>query len=225
VIGSMTQPVEMVVASDLEGTLTTGETWKALGRYLRAHGRGRAYTTFFLLRLPGALAAKAGMIDMSAFRDRWMRDLARQFAGLTEQDWSRIAEWVTEQELWPKRREPVVEELRRHQAEGRRVVIASASYQPVLDAFARRIGADAIGTQLEIVGGRMTGRIVPPINSGMAKADRLRAWSGNAALHAAYGDTPPDIFMLDLAEAAVVVNPGPVLRRTALERGWRVLLP
>jgi phosphoserine phosphatase len=221
---NVTQTVAMVVASDLEGTLTTGETWKGLGRYLRTHGHGRAYTAFFLRRLPGALAAKAGLIDISAFRDRWMRDLARLFAGLTVDEWSRVAQWLVEQELWPKRRERVVEELRRHQADGRKIVIASASYQPVLDEFARHMGADALGTQLEYIAGRSTGRIVQPINSGKAKADRLQAWSGTAVLHSAYGDTPPDVYMLDLAESAVVVHPGPALRRTALERGWRVLL-
>lgn len=214
----------MLVASDLEGTLTAGETWKGLGRYLRAHGRGRAYLTFFLLRLPGALIAKAGLLDSPAFRDRWMRDLAAIFVGLTAEDWERVAEWVTEHELWPKRREAVVEEMRRHRAEGRRIVLASATYQPVLDAFARRIDADALGTQLEMVGGRSTGRVVSPMNSGKVKAERLREWMGAAILYAAYGDTPPDVFMLDLAEAAVVVHPGPELRKTAMERGWRVLI-
>jgi HAD superfamily phosphoserine phosphatase-like hydrolase len=214
----------MIVASDLEGTLTTGETWRGLGRYLRARGHGRAYAFFFVLRLPAALAAKAGLVDGAAFRDRWMRDLPALFTGLTAEEWSRAAEWVVENELWPKRREPVVEELRRHQAEGRRVVLASATYQPVLEAFARRIGAEALGTQLEMVGGRATGQIVAPINSGKAKAQRLQAWSGDDRLHAAYGDTPPDVFMLDLAEAAVVVHPGSALRKTASERGWRVLL-
>jgi phosphoserine phosphatase len=214
----------MVVASDLEGTLTAGETWKGLGRYLRAHGHGRAYNRFFLSRLPGALAAKTGLADVLSFRDRWMHDLMALFAGLTEEDLDRIAEWVVEHELWPMRREPVLEELRRHQAEGCRIVITSATYQPILAVFARRIGAEALGTQLEMNGGRTTGCIIPPINSGKAKAERLRAWSGTDRLLSAYGDTPPDVFMLDLAEAPVVVHPSTALRKTATERGWRVLL-
>lgn len=30
------------VASDLEGTLTAGETWRGVGRYLKRNGRGLA---------------------------------------------------------------------------------------------------------------------------------------------------------------------------------------
>ncbi len=45
----------MIVAADVDGTLTSGETWRAVGRYLAEHGRARAYRAFFLTPLPGAL--------------------------------------------------------------------------------------------------------------------------------------------------------------------------
>jgi phosphoserine phosphatase len=213
----------MIVASDLEGTLTTGETWKALGRYLRSHGQGRAYNAFFGARLPRGLAAKAGLIDMLAFRDRWIAELPALLSGLTEEAWNDVAEWVIEQELWPKRREAVLQELRRHQEAGRRVVLASSTYQPVLEAFARRIGAEALGTPLELLDGKATGRVVAPVNSGQAKAQRLVDWCGTQKLHTAYGDTLADVPMLALAETGVVVHPAPALQKVAQARGWRTL--
>jgi phosphoserine phosphatase len=214
----------MIVASDLEGTLTTGETWKALGRYLRSHGQGRAYNAFFVMRLPRALAAKAGLSDMLAFRDRWIAELPALLPGLTAEEWNDVAEWVIEQELWPKRRESALDELRRHQEAGRQIVLASSTYQPVLDAFARRIGAEALGTPLELIDGKATGRVVAPVNSGKAKAQRLLAWSGSRMLHTAYGDTLADVPMLALAETAVVVHPAPALQKLAHARRWRTLM-
>ncbi|HEY8649171.1 MAG TPA: hypothetical protein VIM50_07300 [Candidatus Limnocylindria bacterium] len=52
----------MIVAADLEGTLTTGETWKGIGRYLSASGQRSAYRMFFLTHLPGALLVKAHLL-------------------------------------------------------------------------------------------------------------------------------------------------------------------
>ena len=78
----------VVVASDLEGTLTGGETWKGLRRYLRAHGRSLAYYSFFAARSPRILAARAGLYSMAAFPDRWMIDLLLLFGGLTAEEWS-----------------------------------------------------------------------------------------------------------------------------------------
>jgi phosphoserine phosphatase len=72
----------MIVAADLEGTLTSGETWKAVGRYLAEHGRGRAYRGFFLTHLPGALLVKGRLLPRPWYRDRWMVDLARLFKPL-----------------------------------------------------------------------------------------------------------------------------------------------
>lgn len=213
----------MIVASNLEGTLTTGETWKGVARYLREHGRAFSYRAFFLARLPRALAAKAGMADGQTFRDAFMADLAGFFRGLDPSELNRIAGWVVEEELWPGRREGVLAELEGHRRAGRRVVLAAGTYQPVLEAFTRRIGAEAMGMPLEISGGRATGRIVGPMNTGYAKARRLRGRVGAQRLVTAYGDTLADLPMLKLSAEPVAVRPDPRLREEALKRGWRVL--
>ena len=112
-----------LVASDLEGTLTTGETWRGVGRYLRAE-RGpwtaARYRAFFAANTPGALLARRGVIDEQAMRLRWMRDLARFFRGFDTAELGHMAEWVVEHELWPKRREAVIAELATHRAAGQR---------------------------------------------------------------------------------------------------------
>lgn len=214
----------MIVAADVEGTLTSGETWKAVGRYLADHGRARAYRAFFLAHLPGALLVKARLLPQPWYRDRWMADLAQLFRGWDELELRRMAEWVVEGELWALRRAPVIAELEEHRRQGATLVLASATYQPVLEAFAERCGARALGTRLEIVSGVATGRISGRVNAGREKSDRLVAAIRPERVSIAYGDSSSDIPMLELSAAPVAVHPDAGLRKLAALRGWRVLL-
>lgn len=213
----------MIVAADLEGTLTSGESWKAVGRYLAENGRGRAYRRFFLTHLPGALLVKARLLPRPWYRDRWMVDLARLFKGWDEPDLRRMAEWVVEHELWVLRRPSVIAELEEHRRQGAALILASATYQPVLEAFAERCGARALGTRLEVVDGVATGRISGRVNAGGEKADRLVSAIAPEPLSIAYGDSVSDIPMLELSAAPVAVLPDAGLRRLAARREWRVL--
>ncbi len=210
------------VVSDLEGTLTTGESWKGVGRYLKEHGKGRAYRAFFLARMPGYVATKVGAGDEQRFRDGWMARLAGFLGGMGPVELERLARWVVEEELWPRRREDVLDELQTHRDAGRRLVLAAGTYQPVLEAFACRIGAEAVGTPLEYFDSRATGHLIGAVNTGRTKAERLAGRVGAARVIAAYGDTLADLPMLKMSEGPVVVDPDPKLRVEALRRGWRI---
>jgi HAD superfamily phosphoserine phosphatase-like hydrolase len=219
----------VAVASDLEGTLTVGETWRGIGRHVMTHLNRWGYRWFFARRFPEALAARAGRIDKRAFQDRWMRDLLRFYRGVPEPEFAAAAAWVVEHELWPKRRDDVLAALRVHLAGGDRVVLTSGTYQQVLDAFAERVAretgrpVDAIGTLVEMEGGTLTGRVAGDVNVGAVKAARLREALGSEPLSAAYGDTVADLPMLRLSDHPVAVYPDEGLRRAAVEQGWSVL--
>lgn len=216
--------MERVVASDLEGTLTAGSTWRGVGRYLSESGSLGAYRRFLYPRLPLVWLARRGWIDVQAFRERWMRDLTRLLRGWTEARIDEMAAWVLEHELWPERREAVIAELEAARDEGARLILASGTYGPVLRAFAERIGAEALGTELEYEDGRATGRFAGVMGTGEEKAARLAATFDGATLEAAYGDSAADIPMLVLAVAPVAVHPEPDLERVARARGWRILV-
>lgn len=215
----------MVVAADLEGTLTTGESWKGLGRYLSRHGQALAYGTFFAKRLPEALAAKFHLTDERAFKNRWMTDLSHFFAGMTEADFAKVAHYVVDTELWPKRREDVMAALKVHQAAGEKLVLVSGTYQPILELFAERMGASAVGTPLECVDGKLTGRLAGEVNVGEVKARRLHEALGQERLYATYGDTEADISMMMLGDKPVAVYPDKTLRDTAEALAWNILEP
>jgi phosphoserine phosphatase len=217
----------LAVATDLEGTLSRGETWRGLGAYLEQHGHKPAYQGFFRQRLPEALLARLGLVNRRAFADRWMRDILGLCAQWSEVSFAEAAAWVVEHELWPKRNEALLAELAGRGAHVR-VIIASGTYEPVLAALAKRLAGaglrvETIGTPIEVAGGALTGRLAGGINVGARKAERLQAILGASNLDTAYGDTIDDAPMLEMAQKAVAVSPKGPLIALAKAKNWRVL--
>jgi HAD superfamily phosphoserine phosphatase-like hydrolase len=212
-----------IVVSDVEGTLTTGETWRGVAAWLRANGRGWSYWRFFLGRVPALLAVRFGRSDRQAFRDAWVAGLAGFFRGLDGEALAELAEWVVERELWPSRRAALVAEVTAIAEHGGRVILASGTYQPVLEAFARRIGAEAVGTPLEMSDGRATGRTAGPVTTGTRKADAVRRYVAGPIPDRCYGDSAADVPMLEMAREPVAVFPDHELAAIAVERRWRIV--
>ena len=114
-----------------------------------------------------------------------------------------------------------------HHAEGRDVVVVSASGAEVVEPIAALLGADrVVATQMEVVDGRYTGQIAFYAygEQKAAAVRRLAAEHGYdlAASHA-YSDSVTDVPMLEAVGHAAVVNPDRTLRRIAAEHGWEVL--
>jgi phosphoserine phosphatase len=217
----------MIIASDLEGTLTTGETWRGVGRYVSHNGRKWAYWRYLAAHVPRVPLVKLGLIDRQRERYRWVEDMPATLKGCTLAQLGRMAEWVVEREMWPLRRQAVIDELAALRRDGARLVLVSGTFQPILDAFARRLDAAAVATPLEVRDGLATGRLAGPLNVEQAKVDRVRAWlkvngADGAGIERMYGDTLGDLHMLEMCRAPVCVCPNPALRQIALQRGWRV---
>ena len=217
--------MERVVATDLEGTLTAGSTWRGVGRYLSEHGHRGRYRRFFWLRLPQVFLARRGIIDLQAFRERWMHDLTALLRGMSREQIEAMADWVFEQELWPGRRDDVLEELQAAREAGARIVVASGTYTPIASRFAARLGAEAIGTDLAYdADDRATGGFAGAMGTRRREGRPAgRPWSPARPSIPRYGDTAADIPMLALATTAVAVYPDAALERAARERGWRIL--
>jgi phosphoserine phosphatase len=129
---------------------------------------------------------------------------------------------VVEHHLWPKQKARVIAELEKYRLESTRFILVSGTYQPVLEAFAARLNAEAIGTPLEVVNGKLTGRLSGPINVGNQKVSSLRS-HGIMKLEAAFGDTLPDLAMLEMAQNPIVIPTDAKLEKLGIERGWRIL--
>lgn len=214
------------VATDLEGTLSAGEAWRGVGAYFKTHGRARDHQLFFAAHFIPALMARGGLMDKQNFRMQWLKDQAKLLRGYTRAELDTLSDWIVENELWAKRRVPVLMELQQHHDAGCTIILATGAYEPIAQALARRMGFQNIrvlSTPLEIVNERATGNFAAEIGVDAVKAQRLRALVGDGTLIAAYGDTAADAAMLEMSQNPVAVSPDAALLKIATEKGWRVI--
>jgi HAD superfamily hydrolase (TIGR01490 family) len=118
--------------------------------------------------------------------------------------------------------------IARDKAEGRRVVMATASYRFYAREIAEQLGFDdCIGTN-SILGldERVHAKIDGENCYGPAKLRMIEDWLGRSELTRAhvrfYSDHASDAPVFEWADEAVAVNPHDRLRRLATERGWKI---
>ncbi|WP_037499163.1 HAD family hydrolase [Sphingomonas jaspsi] len=119
--------------------------------------------------------------------------------------------------------------IARDKAEGRRVVMATASYRFYAREIAERLGFDdCIGTN-SILGldDRVHAKIDGQNCYGPAKLAMILDWLEKSGLQRGhvrfYSDHASDAPVFEWADEAVAVNPHDRLRRLAGERGWDVV--
>ncbi|MFN2198809.1 MAG: HAD family hydrolase [Anaerolineales bacterium] len=216
-------PSDQIVVSDLEGTLSSGYTWKGMRDWLRLNGRGDGYQRLVLRRLPVLIGYRLKLVDAPKFKVQWFVDMLSLFKGLSTDEFDSMAQWVAEHELWQNRRQAVLAELHAHQQAGRTVLLVSGVGDRILQAVARTFGFEGIGTPLRFEQGVFAGELAGPFNAGEYKVQRVRDRIGSAPIAYAYGDTANDIAMMSVSQQAVAVHPDRGLRRAAAEQNWRIL--
>ena len=120
--------------------------------------------------------------------------------------------------------------IARDKAQGRRIVMATASYRFYAAAIAERLGFDDVigtGTMLGL-DEALLARIEGENCYGDAKLRMIAAWVEKSGLKGTHGhvrfysDHASDAPVFEWADEAVAVNPHDRLRRLAQERGWAV---
>ena len=121
-----------------------------------------------------------------------------------------------------------IKAIARDKAEGRRVVMATASYRLYASAIAERLGFDdTIGTN-SVIGRDETvrARIDGENCYGAAKMRMIARWLEHEGLTRAhvrfYSDHASDVPLFDWADEPVAVNPHDRLLTLARRRGWRI---
>ena len=118
--------------------------------------------------------------------------------------------------------------ISRDKAEGRRVVLATASYRLYAEAIAVRLGFDDVIGTGSIIGldERVHARIEGENCYGPAKLRMVSAWLDKSGLERGhvrfYSDHASDAPVFEWADEAVAVNPHAKLARLAATRGWSV---
>lgn len=103
---------------------------------------------------------------------------------------------------------------------GYRFAIVSGGFTQVTDRIARDLGIDfAAANELEVVDGRLTGRIVGPVVDRAGKAAALRRFAEEVGVPTAstiaIGDGANDLDMLSAAGLGIAFNAKPVVQQAA----------
>ena len=128
-------------------------------------------------------------------------------------------------------RPQALEEVRRRQAEGCCVLLVSATFEPIAEWAAKKLGVDAfLATKMQVgADGHYTSKVDGPVIEGAQKLVSATEWcnqhygKGNWELAYAYGDHYSDATLLSAAQTSCAVCPGPTLTRLASKRGWTIL--
>lgn len=120
--------------------------------------------------------------------------------------------------------------IARDRKEGRRLVLATASYRLYADAIARRLGFDDVIGTGSVIGldDRVHAKIAGENCYGPAKMRMIAAWIEKSGLlgelgHVRfYSDHVSDQPMFEWSDEPVAVNPHRKLRRLAEQLGWRI---
>jgi phosphoserine phosphatase len=188
-----------LVVFDVDSTLIQGEVIEMLGAYAGVESQIREITD----------AAMRGELNFGESLDRRVALLE----GLPE---SVLTEVAGSLELTPGAR-TTVRTLKRL---GFRCGVVSGGFTAIIDHLVEQLGLDfAAANQLEIVDGKLTGRVVGEIVDREGKATALRRFAAEYGIPlaqcVAVGDGANDIDMLAAAGMGIAFNAKPALREVA----------
>lgn len=218
----MSAPAGYIAFFDLDHTILTTSSGKLYLRHVRRKGgisvRELAYGLIisYLYRM--------GFIDTETIVKRW----ALKYRGRSEKGLIEFSNSWFSAEVPAYFRKAVVDEIRRHQAEGARTVILSAATPYVCIPTQRHLGMDdVISSRLEVVDGKFTGYLDGPYCYGKEKLARAHAYCAERGYRLEdawyYGDSFADLHVLERVRVPVCVAPDARLRKAARARGWRII--
>jgi phosphoserine phosphatase len=188
-----------LIVFDVDSTLIQGEVIEMLAEHAGAGEAVAAITE----------AAMRGEIDFAESLHQRVATLAGLPAGVLDE--------VADQVELTKGARTTIRTLRRL---GFHCGVVSGGFRQVIEPLAHELMLDFVAAnELEVVDGRLTGRVVGPIVDRAGKAKALRDFANQAGVPmeqtVAVGDGANDIDMLNAAGLGVAFNAQPALREVA----------
>ena len=209
---------------DMDRTVTIGATYTPF--LLHCANRRAPWRLIFLpLVALSMLAYVVGLIDRAKLKEINHRLLLG--GKIHPRDLKPLVESFADAQLASNIRPGARAAIARDKAEGRRVVMATASYRLYADAIGRLLGFDDVIGTGSIIGldERVHAKIDGDNCYGPAKLTMVTEWLARSGLKRGhvrfYSDHASDAPVFEWADEAVAVNPHARLARLARERGWK----
>jgi len=157
-----------------------------------------------------------------------LAEVKQLLAGVPERDIARLAPNLLAGIL-PRIYPQMLDEVHRHQDDGRATFIVSAAGNDLVKALAAVLGMEGgIGTRWAVgADGKYTGEMEGPFVYGKGKVEAMRRFAEKHDIELvkswAYSDSVSDLPMLRSVGHAVVVNPDAPLLEIAQQEDWRVM--
>lgn len=215
---------------DVDGTLYTAHMWRGLVQYAAEHGRKNQVRLYYATLMPLFWFRRLNLISEESFRKPWVARMGWILSGWSAAEGDAAFRWIAEDFTQPTGREDILAILRAHVAQGHVVVLVSAQLTPSLAKLAALLGATgAVGTDIEIKDGRLSGKVSPRVCMGIEK-DRLtreflqaRGIAVDLSASYAYADSISDLPLFEMVGHPVVVYPDAALAALAREKNWEIL--
>jgi HAD superfamily hydrolase (TIGR01490 family) len=216
---------------DFDGTLTDGHLWVGVAKHHKEKRINRlGLYTYFLSHIPLWLGVKIKVYPDGKSRAKWGEDLSALFRGLTRQEISDAFNWIADNYFMPSMRSDLMRIMQQHREKGEKIVLLSGMFKDILEIIGQKIGVDyVIGTNLEYVNNRCTGRIIRPLCFGEDKVKYLNEFIEQQGLEvdlsgsAAYADSIHDLPVFELVGVPAAVYPDERLYKLAAGRKWRII--
>jgi len=222
---------DTAVFIDLDGTLCDQYLWQALFAHHRKNhfNRGIMYA-FIAFHTPIWLLYETRLLSQDFFYRLHGTNLAWLIRGVSIERSQEIWDWVIENQIIPHLRPEMLTVIKNHQSQAHRVILNSGSFAPLLDELTLRLEVEgAIATPLAVKDGYYTGKIVPPLNIGQGKVERLKQFLDGSGKEIDltksffYTDSIVDAPVMEMFGHPVAVYPDSKLTRLAAVRGWPVI--
>lgn len=225
------EEIKKVALFDLDGTLVASHVWSGLFKHHLQNKVNRLPAIWYLISHLALMPFwKMKLISTEKYYRSWGKDLAQTLKGISGEQVKEIFNWLSNQYLLPALRKDVFEKLKEHRKEGFLTILVSGSFQELLEIVAKSLNINfAVGTELEIIKNRLTGRIIPPLCFGQGKVEKVDRFLAEKNLTVdlkgsfAYADGFFDLPVLEMVGHPVAVEPDKKLLEIARNKGWQII--